>query len=115
MQLGQILFKKLDEYKSFQKAEYIIIENQPVLKNPTMKSIQMMLYSYFLKKNICNSILKTIIIISSHVIFFNKLRLKDLQSLDNFNFWNSYKNSKYLLATMAYNLFVDYHTTSLKV
>ena len=63
---------------------------------------------YFLKKNICNSILKTIIIISSHVIFFNKLRLKDLQSLDNFNFWNSYKNSKYLLATMAYNLFVDY-------
>ena len=26
----------------------IIIENQPALKNPTMKTIQMLLYSYFL-------------------------------------------------------------------
>ena len=31
--------------------DHIIIENQPVLKNPTMKSIQIMLYSYFLLKN----------------------------------------------------------------
>lgn len=62
---------------------------------------------HYLKKNINNSILKTIIIISSHVIFFNKFRLVDLQSLNNFNFWNSYKNSKYLLAIMAKNLFVE--------
>ena len=60
-----------------------------------------------LKKNINNSILKTIIIISSHVIFFNKFRLFDLQSLNNFNFWNSYKNSKYLLSIMAKNLFIE--------
>ena len=26
---------------------HILIENQPVLKNPTMKSIQMLIYSYF--------------------------------------------------------------------
>ena len=32
-----------------------IIENQPVLKNPKMKSIQMMVYSYFLINGICNS------------------------------------------------------------
>ena len=68
---------------------------------------------YFLKKNVRNSILKTIIIISSHVIFFNKLRHNDLQSLDNFNFWNSYKNSKYLLAIMAHNLFVDCNNINL--
>jgi len=60
-----------------------------------------------LKKNINNSILKTIVIISSHVIFFNKFRLFDLQSLNNFNFWNSYKNSKYLLSIMAKNLFIE--------
>jgi hypothetical protein len=28
--------------------DYILIENQPCIKNPTMKSIQMMIYSYFL-------------------------------------------------------------------
>ena len=28
--------------------DIVVIENQPVLKNPTMKSIQMVLYSYFL-------------------------------------------------------------------
>jgi hypothetical protein len=33
--------------KSFENVNYIIIENQPVLKNPIMKSIQMMVYSYF--------------------------------------------------------------------
>jgi hypothetical protein len=33
--------------KSFENVDYIIIENQPVLKNPIMKSIQMMVYSYF--------------------------------------------------------------------
>ena len=60
-----------------------------------------------LKKNINKSILKTIVIISSHVIFFNKFRLFDLQSLNNFNFWNSYKNSKYLLSIMAKNLFIE--------
>ena len=49
--IGKTLFSKLDENKLFIKCENIIIENQPVLKNPTMKSIQMMLYSYFLIKN----------------------------------------------------------------
>ena len=50
-ELGIRLFKQLDENPLFSKCENIIIENQPVLKNPTMKSIQIMLYSYFLIKN----------------------------------------------------------------
>jgi hypothetical protein len=50
-ELGLRLFKTLDETPLFLKCENIIIENQPVLKNPTMKSIQIMLYSYFLIKN----------------------------------------------------------------
>ena len=50
-ELGLRLFKTLDENPLFTECENIIIENQPVLKNPTMKSIQIMLYSYFLIKN----------------------------------------------------------------
>jgi hypothetical protein len=49
--LGKKLFLKLDENKIFMECDNIIIENQPVLKNPKMKSLQIMLYSYFLIKN----------------------------------------------------------------
>ena len=38
----------------FLKATHVVIENQPCLKNPTMKSIQMIVYSYFLIHGICN-------------------------------------------------------------
>jgi len=50
-ELGLRLFKQLDNNPNFIKCDNIVIENQPVLKNPTMKSIQIMLYSYFLIKN----------------------------------------------------------------
>ena len=49
--LGKILYDKLDKYPQLLQAQWICIENQPVLKNPTMKSIQIMLYSYFIMKN----------------------------------------------------------------
>ena len=49
--MGTRLFNTLDEKSIFSECENIVIENQPVLKNPTMKSIQIMLYSYFLIKN----------------------------------------------------------------
>jgi hypothetical protein len=48
-QLGMALFQELDKIKStILDASHILLENQPVLKNPTMKSIQMFLYSYYL-------------------------------------------------------------------
>lgn len=50
MTLGKILYKKLDELPELLQSKWICIENQPVLKNPTMKSVQMMLYSYFVMK-----------------------------------------------------------------
>jgi len=50
-EIGLNLFKALDNNPLFLECNNIIIENQPVLKNPTMKSIQIMLYSYFLIKN----------------------------------------------------------------
>lgn len=46
--LGKIMMEQLDSKPDLLLVDHVIIENQPVLKNPTMKSIQMMLYTYFL-------------------------------------------------------------------
>jgi hypothetical protein len=58
---GKSIKKQLDDKKMIDFCpDYIIIENQPVLKNPTMKSIQMMLFSYFvffLESNECKILL----------------------------------------------------------
>jgi hypothetical protein len=48
--LGNNLIEKLDDIPELLDATTIDIENQPSLKNPTMKSIQMILYTYFLVK-----------------------------------------------------------------
>jgi hypothetical protein len=40
--------RKLQEKPQLLRVDYVVIENQPSLKNPKMKSIQMILYSYFL-------------------------------------------------------------------
>ena len=34
---------------------YILIENQPALKNPTMKSIQMIIYTFFINNGVMNN------------------------------------------------------------
>ena len=49
-EIGRILMKCLNKKPNLLEVDEIVIENQPVLKNPTMKSIQMILYSYFLLK-----------------------------------------------------------------
>ena len=52
--ISQNLVKKLDEFKFIERnITDVIVENQPSLKNPTMKSIQMIVYSYFLVNGIC--------------------------------------------------------------
>ena len=48
--IGKTIKKKFDEISAFNTVDYVVIENQPVLKNPTMKSIQIMVFSYFLFK-----------------------------------------------------------------
>jgi len=40
--------RKLQEKQNLLDVDIVVIENQPSLKNPQMKSIQMILYSYFL-------------------------------------------------------------------
>ena len=53
-QLADALFDELDKCPSVLDAEIILLENQPVLKNPTMKSVQMFLYSYYVMKGYKN-------------------------------------------------------------
>lgn len=47
-QLGRAIMIELDKRPHLCRANIVLLENQPVLKNPTMKSIQMFLYSYFI-------------------------------------------------------------------
>jgi len=47
-EFGKCIIKTLDNKNHFLESDIVIIENQPALKNPTMKSVQMILYSYFL-------------------------------------------------------------------
>ena len=44
------LIKELDKRPELLMSEHILIENQPAFKNPKMKSIQMILYTYYLLK-----------------------------------------------------------------
>ena len=46
LSLGQRIVADLDEKKNFLNMDVVCIENQPALKNPTMKSVQMIIYSY---------------------------------------------------------------------
>ena len=54
--IGKKMIEELDKYPDFLECSDVIVENQPSLKNPTMKSIQMMVYSYFLIRGKCNKL-----------------------------------------------------------
>jgi hypothetical protein len=50
--IAQKLFTSLDKTKEFLEVNEILIENQPTLKNPTMKTVSSLLFSYFIMKGI---------------------------------------------------------------
>ena len=50
--LGLALYSKMDNKQELLNVDTVLLENQPVLINPTMKSVQMLLYSYFIMKGI---------------------------------------------------------------
>ena len=69
--IGIKLLEKIKEKNFSEKnIEDVLLENQPVLKNPTMKSIQMILYSYFLNEVIDNKTIKKVEMINAR----NKLK-----------------------------------------
>ena len=86
-QLGKSIIKTLDEKKNFLESDIVIIENQPALKNPTMKSVQMIVYSYFLM----NENIKDIQMINAR----NKLKAYDGPKVEC-DIKETYKRNKYL-------------------
>lgn len=48
--LGKILFEEFNTKPELLNCDIVLLENQPVFKNPTMKSVQMLVYSYFIMK-----------------------------------------------------------------
>ena len=60
--LAESLYKELDGKPELTHVSQILLENQPVFKNPTMKTIQSLLYGYFILKGrmIPDSVNKTI-------------------------------------------------------
>jgi hypothetical protein len=75
----------LDQHRElFLSCQHIVLENQPIFKNPKMKTIQMILYSYFIMrgitdKHITNSLVETIQCFSAT----NKLKLNLSKDFSN--------------------------------
>ena len=89
--IGSILYTKLEKLDNLDKLDIIIIENQPVLKNPTMKSIQMLIYSFFLYKKCCDKL-------KYQIKLFNagkKLKVYDGPIIDSNHLKNKYSQRKY--------------------
>lgn len=91
-ELGLRLFKALDNKSIFSDCEYVIIENQPVLKNPTMKSIQIMLYSYFLIKNKNMKLIKLVNASNKLKVYKDKIPESDKEIIDKIK--DKYRKNK---------------------
>jgi len=77
LKIAPILINKVHGDPDLIDVDYVLIENQPCMKNPSMKSIQMILYTFYLmcKENKCSdsSCIKDIFLISAS----NKLKVYD--------------------------------------
>lgn len=72
------LFKVLEEKKTLLNADVVLIENQPSFKNPTMKSIAISLYDYYMIRGILDKdITKSNINKVKFMCPSNKLKLVD--------------------------------------
>lgn len=79
--ITEILYNKLHDKFINYDIDTILLENQPVLKNPLMKSIQMIIYGYFnYEKHIMGRNIESIKLINAS----NKLKLgKKLKDFNN--------------------------------
>lgn len=98
--LATKLYSKLDSFKNFLQVDEILIENQPTLKNPTMKTLSTILYSYFIirgliDKNKNNSTITNVRFVSPS----NKLKVDQQTTnkiLNKTSKQNTYKMTKKL-------------------
>ena len=88
--------RKLNEISQLLDVDIVVIENQPSLKNPQMKSIQMILYSYFLilGKTIGNETTKSYIDAIDFCSASNKLKVYNGPKINLENLKNAKSKSK---------------------
>lgn len=89
--LGKNMMKVLDERVNFLDVKLVLLENQPALKNPTMKTIQMLLYSYFLINGVSKGNIENIVMVNAR----NKLKAYKGEKVEC-DIKDKYKKNKYL-------------------
>ena len=115
--LSKIMINELNLKEDFLNHEVICIENQPALKNPTMKTVQMILYSYFMIEGAT----KDTPVEQVHMINArNKLKVYKGPEIEC-KFTDKYKKNKYLSVEYTKlmileedNKFIDLFTTCKK-
>ena len=97
-ELSKRLYIKLSEVFKDKEFDIVLLENQPVLKNPVMKSVQMLIYGFFLyqKTNLIKNI-KLIKLINAS----NKLKTGLLLN-------NKFKELKKIIDNKDYNTNLKY-------
>lgn len=84
--LGERLCSKLDKIKDLLMVDEILIENQPTLKNPTMKTVSTFLFNYFVVRGVVDrektkSTISNIKFMSPS----NKLKVNENQTMEVMN------------------------------
>jgi hypothetical protein len=103
--ISQNLVKKLDEFKFIERnITDVIVENQPSLKNPTMKSIQMIVYSYFLVNGICKD--DSSIVGLEMINARNKLKVYKGEPI-KCDIKETYKRNKFLAVKYCEKMIID--------
>ena len=92
MKLSQICIKSL-RLLDLSNIKYVLIENQPALKNPVMKSVQMIIYTFFIMEGVMNenSPIEKIHMVNAR----NKLKVYKGTKIEC-NKKNKYAQNKYL-------------------
>ena len=115
--LSKIMINELNLKEDFLNHEVICIENQPALKNPTMKTVQMILYSYFMIEGATkNKPVEQVHMINAR----NKLKVYKGPEVEC-KFTDKYKKNKYLSVEYTKlmileedNKFIELYTDSKK-
>ena len=58
LDLTMLFIQKLDRHLEFRDVDIVVIENQPCLRNPRMKTVQNIIYMYFVMNGILNDLSK---------------------------------------------------------
>lgn len=93
--LTEKLFEKLDKEPLFLLVNDVLIENQPALRNPTMKTISSILFSYFVMRGITDkNATKSNIDLVKFVSPSNKLKIDKEQTDETIDKESIIKNKK---------------------